>query len=174
MRKGLEKPAIVSPASLLHALLYCSVSQRRNSSSVNRSHLINPLENIQYERPALLGSQPHRWDTGLSAPKLSLPVSTPLPGFSLIAPDKRIFLGTGKFNSLAQFSSPTPTLQALRSSGGARWTLSRLFWGMQGGPSHLVGSREGRQSDSQGGDPESLRTGRVRLGSLRKAHPALP
>lgn len=57
----------------------------------------------------MLGSQPHRWDTGLSVPKVSRSISSLLSGFSLISPDKRIFLGTGKFNSLALFSSLTAT-----------------------------------------------------------------
>lgn len=35
---------------------------------------------------------------------------------------------------------------------------------MQGGPSHLVGSREGRESDSQEDDPESLRTAQGEAG----------
>lgn len=57
----------------------------------------------------MLGHQPYRWDTGLSVPNVSRSVSSPLSGFSLISPDKRLFLGTGKFNSLALFSPPTAT-----------------------------------------------------------------
>lgn len=79
----------------------------------------------------------------------------------MISLDKRIFL----FNSLAQLSSATPPPAGPWKQGGE---LDEFFpdclGEMRRGPSHFFGSKEDRESDSQGDDLEGLRRRQVEAG----------
>lgn len=53
VRKRISKSLTSSPLFLHYILFSTAVFQKRNSSSANRSHLINPPKDIQYEWFAL-------------------------------------------------------------------------------------------------------------------------